>query len=341
MIILICIVLLVLILVLFKCLDKSKENYKRCQSDTYIETTEEIIRREKIIKIIKYIVCYSFLVFMAIFMIFPFYWMINTSLKTAEEISQVVPTFFPKNITWNNYRFVLDLKYQADQKGLTDISKISFNVWRLMYNTLIVGFWSTLGTLVTTIMGAFAFSRIKFIGRELIFTIFLATMMIPGEMMMITNYITVTARMGGMNKYWSMIVPFLISVYYIYLLRQNFKQIPDELYYAAKVDGTSDFKYLLKIMIPIAMPTIITITILKLMGSWNSYVWPAMVVQKKDMYLITQGLRQGFTMGDDGAQSNTGQQMAAATVVLAPLLIVFMCLRKYIMRGVSRSGIKG
>ena len=341
---LIFVLIFALILVLFKVFDKSEENYKRCvKSEIYIETTEEIIRREKTVKIIKYIVCYSFLTFMALFMIFPFYWMINTSLKTPEEISQVVPTFFPKNITITNYRYVVDLPYQLELSGKNpnDLSKASFNIWRLMYNTLIVGVWSTLGTLVTTVMGAFAFSRIKFIGREIIFTIFLATMMIPGEMMMITNYITVTARLGGMNKYWSMIIPFLISVYYIYLLRQNFKQIPDELYYAAKVDGTSDFKYLLKIMIPIAMPTIITITILKLMGAWNSYVWPAMVVQKKDMYLITQGLREGFTMGAEGTQSNTGQQMAAATVVLAPLLIVFMALRKYIMRGVSRSGIKG
>ena len=164
-----------------------------------------------------------------------------------------------------------------------------------MYNTLIIGVISTIGTVITTVMAAFAFSRIKFPGREVIFTLFLATMMIPGEMMVITNYITVTKtaknvaktlfgikNFTGVDSYWALIVPFLISVYYIYLLRQNFKQIPDELYYAAKVDGTSDFKYLIKIMIPIAMPTIITITILKLMGSWNAYVWPEMITCTTD-----------------------------------------------------------
>ena len=145
--------------------------------------------------------------------------------------------------------------------------------------------------------------------------------------------------LGGMDTYWAMIVPFLISVYYIYLLRQNFKQIPDELYYAAKVDGTSNFKYLLKIMIPIAMPTLITITILKLMGSWNAYVWPTMVTQSEDMRLISNGLRNSFS--DSEGRSTQGRQMAAATAVLAPLLIMFIFLRKYIMRGVSRSGIKG
>ena len=164
-------------------------------------------------------------------------------------------------------------------------------------------------------------------------------MMIPGEMMVISNYITVVGKMNGLNTYWAMIVPFLISVYYIYLLRQNFRQIPDELYYAAKVDGTSDIKYLIKIMVPIAMPTLITITILKLMGSWNAYVWPEMVTQDKSMKLISNGLRTAFT--DSEGRAAQGKQMAAATVVLAPLLVMFVCLRKYIMRGVSRSGIKG
>ena len=186
---------------------------------------------------------------------------------------------------------------------------------------------------------AFAFSRIKFPGREIIFTIFLATMMIPGEMMIIPNYIVVVKYLHGENTYWAMIVPFLISVYYIYLLRQNFRQIPDELYYAAKVDGTSNLKYLFKIMIPIAMPTLITISILKLMGSWNAYVWPMMITSRDDMRLISNGLRQSFT--DSEGRSHQGRQMAAAAAVLAPLLIVFVCLRKYIMRGVSRSGIKG
>ena len=213
------------------------------------------------------------------------------------------------------------------------------NAGRLIFNTVWVGVWSTAGTLITTVFAAFAFSRIAFKGRELIFNIFLTTMMIPGEMMTISNYITVVGYLKGEDKFWSMIIPFLISVYYIYLLRQNFKQIPNELYYAAKVDGTGDFKYLLKVMVPIAMPTLITISILKMMGSWNSYVWPMMVTTKDDMRLITTGLRKAFT--SEEGRTVQGLQMAGSTIVTAPLLVVFVVLRKYIMRGVSRSGIKG
>ena len=279
---------------------------------------------------------------MAVFMILPFYWMVITSLKTQPEIELYNPTFFPTmGFEWDNYRYVMSTEFQK----LNNNGKATFDVWRLMYNTLVVGVVSTIGTVVTTVLSAFAFSRIKFIGRETLFTIFLATMMIPGEMMVISNYITVVGKMNGTNTYWAMIVPFLISVYYIYLLRQNFRQIPDELYYAAKVDGTSDIKYLLKIMIPIAMPTLITITILKLMGSWNAYVWPEMVTQdttgnaEETMKLISNGLRTSFS--DSEGRAAQGRQMAAATVVLTPLLVMFVCLRKYIMRGVSRSGIKG
>lgn len=286
------------------------------------DTAEETIRRERVFKVIKYIVCYTFLGVLALFMIIPFYWMIATSLKTEAEIELAVPTFYPHLLAISNYPKAIK----------------TLNAWRLIYNTVVVGVWSTLGTLVTTVLAAFAFSRIEFKGRELIFNIFLATMMIPGEMMVISNYITVST-LGGKDTYWAMIVPFLISVYYIYLLRQNFKQIPNELYYAAKVDGTSDLKYLLKVMVPIATPTLITITILKMMGAWNSYVWPMMITTKDEMRLITTGLRQAFTSNE--GRTIQGQQMAATTVVTAPLLIVFIVLRKYIMRGVSRSGIKG
>lgn len=297
------------------------------------DSAEEVIRRERIFKIIKNIISYTFLAFMAICMIIPFYWMIATSLKTAAEIDLPTPTFIPG---LGKYELALSNYPQAIER---------LNAGRLIYNTLVVGIVSTIGTVVTTVMAAFAFSRIKFVGRELIFTIFLATMMIPGEMMVITNYITVTKTaksifgQTGIDTYWAMIVPFLISVYYIYLLRQNFKQIPNELYYAAKVDGTSDLKYLLKVMVPIALPTIITITILKLMGSWNAYVWPMMVTRDANMRLITTGLRSSFTDGD--GRTAQGLQMAATTVVTLPLLFVFIFLRKYIMRGVSRSGIKG
>ena len=299
------------------------------------DTAEEVIKREKVFKTVKSVISYTFLAFMALCMILPFYWMIATSLKGAVEIDLPTPTFIPG---LGKYELAVSNFPQAIER---------LNAGRLIYNTLVVGIVSTIGTVVTTIMAAFAFSRIKFVGRETIFAAFLATMMIPGEMMVITNYITVTKTAkdifgpdgSGIDTYWAMIVPFLISVYYIYLLRQNFKQIPNELYYAAKVDGTSDFKYLIKIMVPIALPTIITITILKLMGSWNAYVWPMMVTRDADMRLITTGLRSSFS--DSEGRTAQGLQMAATTVVTLPLLFVFIFLRKYIMRGVSRSGIKG
>ena len=287
------------------------------------DSAEETIRREKVFKFFKYFVSYSFLAVLAFFMIVPFYWMIATSLKTESEIELAIPTFYPHILALSNYPLAIE----------------RLNAGRLIFNTVWVGVWSTLGTLITTVFAAFAFSRLQFKGRELIFNLFLTTMMIPGEMMTISNYITVVGYLKGLDTYWAMIIPFLISVYYIYLLRQNFKQIPNELYYAAKVDGTGDFKYLLKVMVPIAMPTLITITILKMMGSWNSYVWPMMVTTVKEMRLITTGLRMAFT--SEEGRTVQGLQMAGSTIVTAPLLVVFIILRKYIMRGVSRSGIKG
>lgn len=336
----ICLVLLVAYLSL-KLVEKKPNKYRRRiinhipenKQAVVGDTATEVIKREKVFRIIKRIICYTFLVLMAFCMIIPFYWMIATSLKTAAEIDLPTPTLIPG---LGKY----DLALSNYPEAITRL-----NAGRLIFNTIVVGVFSTIGTVVTTVMAAFAFSRIKFFGREFIFTLFLATMMIPGEMMVITNYITVTKTAktifgtSGIDTYWAMIVPFLISVYYIYLLRQNFKQIPNELYYAAKVDGTSDFKYLIKIMIPIAMPTIITITILKLMGSWNAYVWPMMVTRDKNMRLITTGLRSSFS--DSEGRTAQGLQMAATTVVTLPLLFVFIFLRKYIMRGVSRSGIKG
>ena len=280
------------------------------------------IKRQKVLKIIKNIFVYIFLAVIAVYIVFPFYWMIITSLKSSQELELVKVTYFPKQIIWSNYPNAM----RQAQMG------------RLIFNTLLVGVLSTLGTLVTTIAAAFAFARLKFVGREFIFSVFMATMMIPGELMVITNYITII-DLGWKNTYQAMIVPFLVSVFYIYLLRENFRQIPNELYLAAKVDGTSDIKYLFKVLIPMAMPTITTITILKLMGSWNSYVWPNLVADDKEMRLVSNGLRQSFT-SDDGRTSQN-LQMAAATVITAPLMLLFIFMRKYIMRGVSRSGIKG
>jgi multiple sugar transport system permease protein len=213
---------------------------------------------------------------------------------------------------------------------------------QLFLNTAYVGIVSTILSLIITVLSAFAFARLEFKGKDLMFGALLATMMIPGELFTITNYATVN-DLGWMDLetygFTVLIVPFLVSVFYIYLLRQNFMQIPNELYLAAKVDGCSDLKYLWKVMIPLALPTLISITILKMMGAWNSYVWPRLVANDEAHRLITNGLRNAFTATTGDV--NYPVQMAAVAIVSAPLFLVFVFLRKYIMKGVSRSGIKG
>ena len=265
---------------------------------------------------------YAFLLLMALIVLFPFYWMIISSLKSLEEYRLAVPTFWPKRMILANY---------AD-------AFTTANLGRLFVNTMIVGVVSTLLSLVITVLSAFAFARLEFKGRDAMFAALLATMMIPGELFTITNYSTVTS-FGWMNTYTVLIVPFLVSVFYIFLLRQNFLQIPNELYLAAKVDGTSDLKYLWKVMVPLSLPTLISITILKMMGAWNSYIWPRLVANDEAHRLITNGLRNAFT--DSTGDVNYPVQMAAVAIVSAPLFLVFIFLRKYIMAGVSRSGIKG
>ena len=265
---------------------------------------------------------YAFLLFMALIVLFPFYWMVISSLKSLSEYRLSVPTFFPKQIMLSNY---------AD-------AFTTANLGRLFINTMIVGVVSTVLSLVITVLSAFAFARLEFKGRDLMFAGLLATMMIPGELFTITNYATVSA-FGWMNTYTVLIVPFLVSVFYIFLLRQNFMQIPNELYLAAKVDGCGDLKYLWKVMVPLSLPTLISITILKMMGAWNSYIWPRLVANDEAHRLITNGLRNAFT--DSTGDVNYPVQMAAVALVSIPLFLVFVFLRKYIMAGVSRSGIKG
>ena len=272
-------------------------------------------------KIVKVLV-YAFLILMGVIVLFPFYWMLNSSLKTLTEYRLSVPTFFPTQIMFSNYAEA----FQAASLG------------RLFLNTMIVGLISTVLSLVITILSAFAFARLEFKGKNILFAGLLATMMIPGELFTITNYTTVT-NFGWINTYTVLIVPFLVSVFYIYLLRQNFLQIPNELYLAAKVDGTSDFKYLCKVMIPLSLPTLISITILKMMGAWNSYIWPRLVANDAKHRMVTNGLRNAFR--DTTGDVNYPVQMAAVALVSAPLFLVFIFLRKYIMKGVSRSGIKG
>ncbi len=265
---------------------------------------------------------YFFLMVMALIVLFPFYWMIISSLKTDAEYRQAIPTFIPNEVMWSNYKTAFEVG----------------NLRTLFLNTLYVGVVSTILSLIITVLSAFAFARLEFKGKETLFGALLATMMLPGELFTITNYITVS-DLGWMHSFTALIVPFLVSVFYIYLLRQNFMQIPNELYLAAKVDGTSDLKYLWKVMIPLALPTLISITILKMMGAWNSYVWPKLVANDDAHMLITNGLRNAFT--DTSGQTSIPTQMAAVAIVSAPLFLVFLLLRKYIMQGVSRSGIKG
>ena len=283
---------------------------------------QQEVTKQRVISIAFKVLVYAFLIIMGIIVLFPFYWMINSSLKTLDEYRMSVPTFFPKVVMFSNYADAFE----------------TASLGRLFINTMYVGIVSTILSLIITILSAFAFARLEFKGRDAMFAALLATMMIPGELFTITNYSTVT-NLGWINTYTVLIVPFLVSVYYIYLLRQNFLQIPNELYLAAKVDGTSDFKYLCKVMIPLSLPTLISITLLKMMGAWNSYIWPRLVANDQNHRMITNGLRNAFT--ETSGDVNYPVQMAAVALVSAPLFLVFVFLRKYIMKGVSGSGIKG
>lgn len=283
---------------------------------------QKVSSTQRVEKILVQVAVYLFLGIIAVIVLFPFYWMLISSVKSLSEYNLPTPTLFPKQIVLRNY---VDAFSTA-------------NLGRLFVNTLYVGLVSTLLSLVITVLSAFAFARLEFKGKNVLFAALLATMMIPGELFTITNYSTVNS-FGWMNTYTVLIVPFLVSVFYIYLLKQNFMQIPNELYLAAKVDGTSDLKYLWKVMIPLALPTLISITILKMMGAWNSYVWPNLVANDDAHLLITNGLRGAdFTVDN---MVNYPVQMAAVAIVSLPLFLVFIFLRKYIMKGVSRSGIKG
>ena len=284
---------------------------------------QTVTKAQTVRKVFVNIGLYAFLGFMALVVIFPFYWMLLTSVKTITEYKYYNPTFWPTE----GFRF--------------ETYKIAFETvdfGNVFLNTVLVGVVSTILSLIVTVLSAFALSRLEFKGKSIVFGAMLATMMIPGELFTVTNYITIS-RFNWTDSYVVLIVPFLVSVFYIYLLRQNFLQIPNELYLAAKVDGTSDFKYLWKVMIPLAAPTLISITILKMMGSWNSYVWPHLVNTDKSYWIMTQALRDAYW--GEGNNIDYPAQMAAVVLVTIPLLIVFLLFRKYIIRGVSRGGTKG
>lgn len=296
--------------------------------DQELMIREEDLRKFKIKRTLGNIGIYTFLVIFAIFIIIPFYWMFATALRTEAELQSTSISFFPKEWLFSNFNSAIE--YAANRGA---------NFFKFYFNTIFVGLLTTAGTMITTILSAFAFARLNFKGKDALFSLFLATMMIPGEIFVITNYTTI-ASLELKNTYTALVIPFMVSVFYIYFLRQTFKQIPDELYFAAKVDGTSDFKYLWKVMIPMAKSTLTSILILSMMGTWNAYVWPNLVASDNDMLLVSNGLLSIYR-DTDGTGTIISLQMAAAVLVTVPLIIVFLVLRKQIMNGVSRGGLKG
>ena len=268
-------------------------------------------------------VLYILLTLWALMVLFPFYWMILTSLKSYSAYnSEYIPQLYTLAPTLQNY---------FDAFTAVPLS-------RYLLNTLIFTVVTTGIMLLVTVLAAFGFARLSFRGRDLVFTLFLALMMIPSELVVITNYVTIT-NWGLRNSFAGLILPSVTSVFYIYLLRENFAQVPDELYYAAKVDGTSDFKYLWKVMLPICRPTIVTITILKVIECWNSYVWPRLITDNEAYYLVSNGIQ--FIRENGFGRENIPAMMAAVVVISVPLIVLFLIFRNKIMEGVSRGGTKG
>lgn len=268
-------------------------------------------------------VTYTLLAIWAVVVLFPFYWMLLTSVKSYSAYnSEYIPQLFTLSPTLQNYFDVFTTVPLADY----------------LLNTLIFTVLTTAIMLVVTVLAAFAFARLDFKGKDLAFTLFLSLMMIPNELVIITNYVTIT-NLDMRNSFLGLILPSVTSVFYIYLLKENFAQIPDELYYAAKVDGTSDLKYLFKVLLPICRPTIITITILKVIECWNSYVWPRLITDEQAYFLVSNGIQE---IRENGlGRENIPAMMAAVVVISIPLIILFLIFHKKIMEGVSRGGTKG
>ncbi len=268
-------------------------------------------------------ILYFLLTLWALIVLFPFYWMILTSLKSYGSYNaEVTPSFFTLSPTLENYKDAFTL----------------VPLGRYLLNTLFFAAATTAIMVVVITLAAYAFARLRFRGKNALFTLFLSLMMIPTELVMITNFATVT-NLDMRNTFWGLILPSVTSVFYIYLLKENFEQVPDELYYAAKVDATSDLKYLWKVMIPICRPTIITIIILKIIECWNSYVWPRLITDDQAMYLVSNGIQE---IRENGfGRENIPAMMAAVVVISVPLVILFLIFRKKIMSGVSRGGTKG
>lgn len=269
---------------------------------------------------IKVALKYFLLTLFAIITLFPFYWMMASSLKTAFEVIQTPPTLIPNEFMWENYGTALTMAPFA----------------RYFVNTVIVTALSIVSSVVVAILSAFAFSHLEFKGRDFIFSLFLASMMIPGEVLIITNFKTISA-LRWLDTYQALVVPYMANVLYIYMLREFFLKVPKQLYFAAKVDGANDWKFLWKIMVPMAKGSIITICILVGINSWNSFLWPLLVTNKEEMRLLSNGLT--------AFQSDAGNRyellMAASTIITIPVMIAYIFLHKKIMNGITVGGVKG
>ena len=277
------------------------------------------VRRGRIGKVLTYF----FLSVWALIVLFPFYWMLLTSVKSYSSYNaEHVPTFFTLSPTLQNYK-----------DAFTTVPLLGY-----LINTVIFTLATTALMVLVSTLAAYAFARLRFRGKDLLFTLFLSLMMIPNELVVITNFVTIT-NMDLRNTFTGLILPSVTSVFYIYLLKENFEQVPDELYRAAKVDGTSDLKYLLKVMVPICRPTIVTITILKVIECWNSYVWPRLITDDPAYFLVSNGIQE---IRENGfGRENIPAMMAAVVVISVPLIILFLIFRRKIMAGVSRGGMKG
>ena len=288
-----------------------------------IDNMKKIERAASVRNTVGKTLTYFFLTVWGLLVLFPFYWMILTSLKSnATYNSEVVPKFFTLTPAMENY--------------ITAFTEVPLA--RYFTNTLIYTVITTAAMVLVIVLAAYAFARLEFRGKNLVFTLFLSLMMIPNELVIITNFVTIT-NMNLRNTFTGLILPTITSVFYIYLLKENFEQVPDELYKAAKVDGTGDLKYLMKVMVPICKPTIVTIVILKVIECWNAYVWPRLITDNQAYYLVSNGIQEIKESGF--GRDNVPAMMAAVVVISVPLIILFLIFHKKIMEGVSRGGTKG
>ena len=280
-------------------------------------------KRARTAKTIRLAVTYVLLGIWGLIVLFPFYWMILSSIKGYGSYNaEFTPKFFTTSPTLQNYK-----------DAFTQVS-----LGRYFFNTFLFTVVTTALMMLVIVFAAFAFSRLQFRGKNLVFTLFLSLMMIPSELVIITNFVTIT-DMGLRNTFTGLILPSVTSVFYIYLLKENFEQIPDDLYKAAKVDGTSDLKYLFRVMVPICSPTIVTVVILKVIECWNSYVWPRLITDDPKYFLVSNGISE---IRENGfGRENIPAMMAAVVVISIPLIILFLIFHKKIMEGVSRGGTKG